>query len=531
MRNDDRKLGRDAIHRYDVARQHCLDAIRKTHVVCEGVVARRVEGRINQLVYAEAMKLACHFIFDLWIPPWTIVPAPADFADYADYAAAVNASRLRALDELTFGQVTLEVNAVYKLCVAACLPDICPRVLDMQARFVCKILGHVLAQIHVQALDTHVRESTLTVSQLDRFQVEDDVVKGGSDSVHELLVLAGDCRVPVRGGGTGAARGGGRRRLCTYKLSNRAYSARKARGVRDQRKRVSCVSVSLELVYDLLALYAPRSHTAFWTAVSTAMVEAFRGGGGGEGSTALAQCRVDERSPPSHLTFTLDFTEDPVQATILEATAGVRFLDELSFEKSVLGDHAYRCSAPVYYGGVLAHRLGESAPRCARDDNHVKESLVGPSGTFHGARLCVYSLRYRGVPVENVSSFCTTRTVYHQDKIVLRRNKDDRGYISCLEPDWEWCDAVDVFNSVRNSVVFTTHMLKLDYTLTMVCVAGLYRGDLAHTARTDGSTALAIRRGEGFRYDASVRPPRGTHSRKRTDDGEDHRNNVKRARV
>lgn len=505
--------------RYDVARQHCLDAIRKTHVVCEGVVARRVEGRINQLVYAEAMKLACHFVFDMWIPPWTDLPSPTDFADYADYARSANESRLRALDALTFGQVALEVNVVYKLCVAACLPDICPRVLDTQARFVCKILGYVLTQIHAQALDTHVKDSTLTVSQLDRFQIEDDVVKGGSESMHELLVLAADCRVPVRGTR--------RLRLCTYKLSsNSVYSAaRKARGVRDQRKRVSSVAVSLELVYDLLALYAPRSHAAFWAAVSDALLDSFQNGGG-NGKTALAQCRDDGDEQTPHLTFTLDFTEDPVQATVLEATAGVRFLDELSFEKSVMGDHVYRCSAPAYYGGVLAHKLGESAPQYARDDNHLAESAVGPRGTFHGARLRVYSLSYRGVPVENASSFCTTRTVYHQDKIVLRRNKDN-GYISRLEPDWEWRDAADVFNSVRNNVVFTTDMLKLDYALTMVCLERLYHGRSAYTARMDGNVALALRRGDRLPHNNnSIR-----RTRKRTVGNDDDAGEVKRARL
>lgn len=55
--------------RFDSARDACVAAFYETHIECAGMVGRRVAFCINQLVFAEAMKLACHFVFDIWIPP------------------------------------------------------------------------------------------------------------------------------------------------------------------------------------------------------------------------------------------------------------------------------------------------------------------------------------------------------------------------------------------------------------------------------------------------------------------------------
>ena len=132
--------------RFDRARDVCVAALTSSHVVCTRAVSRRASFCINQLVFAEAMKLACHFVFDIWIPPWTEIPNAEECRDVATYMERMNDNRLEALNRLSFGQVCLETNAVYKLCAAACLPDICPRVIDIQGHFACKVLGY---RVHV----------------------------------------------------------------------------------------------------------------------------------------------------------------------------------------------------------------------------------------------------------------------------------------------------------------------------------------------------------------------------------------------
>lgn len=116
--------------------------------------------------------------------------------------------------------------------------------------------------------------------------------------------------------------------------------------------------------------------------------------------------------------------------------------------------------------------MSKNAPKEAYDKRHLRESKLGPRGTFHGPRLSVYSVEYSGLPVKNVSPFCTMRTVYHQDKICLRVDHDNRGHLVELEEDWEWKDAADVFNNVHAADVFSVEMLKRDYAATMIVVKG-----------------------------------------------------------
>lgn len=104
--------------RFDTSRDACLAALYASHIVCTGVISRRVSFCINQLVFAEAMKLACHFVFDIWIPPWTEIPDVKDYPHLGGYMKQMNGNRLKALNQLSFGQICLETNAVYKLCTS-----------------------------------------------------------------------------------------------------------------------------------------------------------------------------------------------------------------------------------------------------------------------------------------------------------------------------------------------------------------------------------------------------------------------------
>lgn len=466
--------------RFDKARDACVAALYASHIVCTGVVSRRVSFCINQLVFAEAMKLACHFVFDVWIPPWTNIPDEREHPDLRSYMKRMNSNRLRALNKLTFGQICLEVNAVYKLCTAACLPDVCPRVVDVQGRFACEVLGYILTQIHQQNLKTTFKTGHLSIFGIDKMFFPEKQIKGGNDIAHEMLTLCSTCKVPARVGGDG---GQGKAntfaarvnyKLCTYRyVTNIATSAHIRRGHSNPRKKVGSVTVPLEAVYDLLAIYAPSSHSGFWDQVSAAMVDAYQREDF-EGVNAFGQCsRRDEEQPPvRRLLFTLDFNEDPVRSVILEATAGVEPLNELSFDRCMLGGETFRCSAPLYYGGVIKKAMSHNAPKDARDKRHLKEARVGARGTFHGPRLSLYSNEYSGVPVKNVSSFCTTRTVYHQDRILLTVNRDDHDHLIALKEDWEWKDATEVFNKIHGNEAFSVEMLKRDYAATMMAVKG-----------------------------------------------------------
>ncbi|KAK2836053.1 hypothetical protein Q5P01_016537 [Channa striata] len=507
--HDDSRV-RDHAVRTEVrrARDACVDGLYSSHIVCTGAASRRVSFCINQLVFAEAMKLACHFVFDVWVPLWTEVPDEKAFPDLRSFMAQLNSNRLEALDKLSFGQICLETNAAYKLCAAACLPDICPRVVDIQGRFACKALGYVLCQIHEQGLKTTLKEGHLSVSGIEAMCFPEREFKGGSDTAHEMLQLYSNCKVPAR-----SESGPRNYRLCTYKCAPSQNAPHSRRGYA-RPKKVSSVTVPLEAVYDMLALYAPDSHAGFWDQLGEAMVDAYdRGELEAVNSFGHCTTTADEGASGDgdRVTFSLDFAKDPVRFLILEATAGVKPLNELKFNKCALGGEVFRCTAPLYYGGVVARAKAGDEPTGCSDAGHLREARRGPRGTFHGPRLSVYSDNYAGVPVANLSSFCATRTVYHQDRILLRKDEGAREPLTELEYDWEWLEASDVFNKflaiTHGCDSFSPDTLKRDYAVTMMAVKGEPANRrpwksrrLADAMRTllesNGSLSLEMRGGE-----------------------------------
>ncbi|KAI4797392.1 hypothetical protein KUCAC02_025121 [Chaenocephalus aceratus] len=448
----------------------------------------------------------------------------------------MNGNRLNALNELSFGEICLETNAVYKLCTAACLPDICPRVVDTQGRFACNALAYVLTQIHRQELKTALKNEHLCISGIDAMSFSETAIKGGNDVAHEMLTLCSTCKVPARGSGNPERKS---YKLCSYRYAANpnALPGRRARG--NARKKVASVTISLEAVYDMLALYAPSSHSGFWEQVGAGMVEAYEKRDFEEGN-AFGQCSTEEgeeQRPIPRLLFTLDLNGDPVRSLILEATAAIEPLNELWFNKCALNGETYRCSAPLYYGGVVKKAMSEEAPEGAYDKRHVTESSQGRRGTFHGPRLNVYSSGYSGVPVKNMSSFCTTRTVYHQHEIHLTADRGRSGHLFELEEDWEWKDAAEAFNQVHGDDAFSVDMLKRDYAATMMIAKGesitsrpTELANLVAMIRTlresNGGASLALRkcaaRGSdtqehrGRRRPAGESPSGSSQARKRT---------------
>lgn len=538
--------------RFDTSRDACLAALYASHIVCTGVVSRRVSFCINQLVFAEAMKLACHFVFDIWIPPWTEIPDENDCPDLRGYMRQMNKNRLKALNQLSFGQICLETNAVYKLCTAACLPDICPRAVDIQGHFACKVLGYILTQIHEQHLKTSLKNGHVSISGIDAMFFSDKEIKGGNDVANGMLLLCSTCKVPARRGKKNPAITN--YKLCTYRYATNHNAPHIRRGNSNHCKKVGSVTVPLEAVYDILALYAPMSHSGFWDQLGEAMVEAYEKGDF-QDVNAFSQFanEGDQEQPPrTRLIFTLDFNKDPLRSVIMEATAAIEPLSELTFNKCVLGGEMFQCSAPLYYGGVVRKAMSQNAPKEAYDKRHLRESRLGPRGTFHGPRLNVYSAEYSGVPVKNVSSFCTTRTVYHQDKILLTVNRDNRGHLAELEEDWEWKDAAEVFNKVHGPDMFSVEMLKRDYAATMVDVKGelitarprhsrKLRAMTATLLESEGRSALARRKGMMPASDTQQCrtqtqplggvPMTGSKGRKRTNNTQQSRDTVERLRV
>ncbi|KAJ8009802.1 hypothetical protein DPEC_G00067990 [Dallia pectoralis] len=296
--------------RFDTARDACVAALYASHIVCTGAISRRVSFCINQVVFAEAMKLACHFVFDVWIPPWTKIPNMKDCPDLRRYMEKVNKNRLKALNKLSFGQICLETNAVYKLCTAACLPDVCPRVVDIQGHFACKVLGYILTQIHEQCLKTSVKNGHLCISGIDAMFFSETEIKGGNDAAQEMLMMCSTCKVPAREGKTPKMKN---YKLCTYRHATNHNAPHIRRGQSSARKKVGSVTVPLEAVYDILAIYAPDAHSGFWSKFGVAMVEAYDEGHF-EDVNAFGQCSSesdDKQTPTPRLTFTLDFSEDP----------------------------------------------------------------------------------------------------------------------------------------------------------------------------------------------------------------------------
>lgn len=61
------------------------------------------------------------------------------------------------------------------------------------------------------------------------------------------------------------------------------------RGQTKSTKKVPSVTLSLEMLYDMLAIYVPVSHSGFWSQVSEAMLEAYENGQSEE-ENAMGQC-------------------------------------------------------------------------------------------------------------------------------------------------------------------------------------------------------------------------------------------------
>lgn len=279
------------------------------------------------------------------------------------------------------------------------------------------MLGYILTQIHEQQLKTSLKNGHMSIAGIDAMFFSDKDIKGGNDVANGMLFLCSTCKVPARRGTKPAVT---TYKLCTYRYATNHSAPHIRRGNSNHCKKVGSVTVPLEAVYDILALYAPRSHSGFWDQLGEAMVEVYEKGDFEDVNAfgQFANGSSEEQLHRPRLTFTLDFNKDPLRSIILEAMSAIEPLNKLTFDKGVLGGEMFQCSAPLYYGGVVRKALARNAPKESYDKRHLKESRLGPRGTFHGPRLNVYSAEYSHVPVKNVSSFCTTRTVYHQKKIL-----------------------------------------------------------------------------------------------------------------
>ncbi|KAK5610234.1 hypothetical protein CRENBAI_008721 [Crenichthys baileyi] len=133
--------------------------------------------------------------------------------------------------------------------MAACLPEICPQVLDVQGRFVCKVLVYILTQIHVQNLKNMVKEEGPCISGIDKTSFSDMDVNKGNEVAHEMIVLCSTCRVPSQNQGTRDKS----YKLCTYKTMTQ-QGAGYSRTCSSASCKKASVTVSLEVVYDMLAL-------------------------------------------------------------------------------------------------------------------------------------------------------------------------------------------------------------------------------------------------------------------------------------
>ena len=502
---------------FDKARASCINVMKSKFILRSGKRngnSQRMLGIISQMVFAEAMKLACHFVFDLWVPPWTKVPSgrseSGEEFSQRRFLEELENARIIALDKLSFGQVCLEVGAVFKLCSAACLPDVLPRVIDCHAHFACQVLSYVLMQVHSQSclLVTRTKFGDIQVAGISKLYFSKEELPAAAVA-HETLAQCASCSFPPRSckGDTGL------RTLCSIvrERKNEEESHSQKMPYRGQ-LRVSSLTVSPEVVYDLLALYAPESHRNFWEKVSKAMIQAYvqnnvrEVGGGLTNRRSATEIDGIPAPPPPRLLFTLDFEDDPVQSIILDGTQGVATLKDLEFLRSGgIGQHRYECSAPIYYGGVIYNHNPEDTR--AHNADHIRESRVGTSGTFHGPRLNVCSPQCSaGVPIVNLSSFCTTRTVYHQDTITLTRNEDPlecHAHYSVLDEDWEWKDAAAAMNSMNPGDLFTVENLKEDYATT---TSSVKQGDeLSHDEPLARRTVTG--RGSSSRVDLNQGSP------------------------
>ncbi|KAK2812510.1 hypothetical protein Q5P01_000010 [Channa striata] len=414
------------------------------------------------------MKLACHFVFDVWVPPWTEVPDEKAFPDLRSFMAQLNSNRLEALDKLSFGQICLETNAAYKLCAAACLPDICPRVVDIQGRFACKALGYVLSQIHEQGLKTTLKDGHLSVSGIEAMCFPEREFKGAATRLTRCCSCVRTARSPF------GESGPRNYRLCTYKCASSQNAPHSRRGYA-RPKKVSSVTVPLEAVYDMLALYAPDSHAGFWDQLGEAMVDAYDRGEL-EAVNAFGHCTTtaDEGrrrrlgGPRRQSDILLGLRRGP-RALSDTGGDGRRGAPERAQVQQM---RTRRRSVPVHRAPVLRRGRGES----------------------QGGRRAYGMQRRRALEGS-------------QTGILLRKDEGAREPLTELEYDWEWLEASDVFNKVHGCDSFSPDTLKRDYAVTMMAVKGEPANRrpwksrrLADAMRTllesNGSLSLEMRGGE-----------------------------------
>ncbi|KAJ8332471.1 hypothetical protein SKAU_G00426440 [Synaphobranchus kaupii] len=190
--------------RFDKARNACVEVLYSTHVLHSGYTTQWVLGCINQLMFSEAMKLACHFVFDVY-PPWTEAPSFDECPTLLSFAWKIDANRLR----------------------------------DKQARFACEVLGYMLTQIPAQQQCLKISWTKISGIELLSFSPP-GLTAGGS--AHQMLKLCSSCVFPSRNvGDWGAAK----RNLCMYMVAYNQWSGQTSRHPASHEKKVGSVTLSL----------------------------------------------------------------------------------------------------------------------------------------------------------------------------------------------------------------------------------------------------------------------------------------------
>lgn len=105
----------------------------------------RESAVVRDLAFSNAAALACHAVYDLWIPPWTPIRKPRRNETTKAYVEDLNERRVRAVSMLSPTELLLECLMSYHLFYPGCMVEAMPTVLSQNVMFAMEFVKQVMA--------------------------------------------------------------------------------------------------------------------------------------------------------------------------------------------------------------------------------------------------------------------------------------------------------------------------------------------------------------------------------------------------
>lgn len=441
--------------------------------------ANRNAVKLDYLIFMEGMKQACNIAFDLWIPPWTVLPSMTGVSDHRTYMKLLNAARFRALSLVPLDRLTIDVLVFYKLMYPTVLIDHAPKVLGIDVA--SKVLRAVANIIRSVVTSSETRVPTMAHSRGAMVFTNfvgcnlSNVMKMPwlqDSSVKQLMRNITKCFVTKRSG----------------RLENYGYYKEK-------------MVISTDNVYDTYMTVFPDVGSSLWNKLKAAALRVYRHAGkisedsddngeaGGEergptegvmrrGTVRYIRMYVNNLSAEEQFLLTclaelpqkcrmqeLEINSMTGSAKMLIETCYGALLLQSSLEGAVAFKRDFYCVDSVVeaYGwcvgskkrcsdGLIKLGIPSSIPNANKLKLLKDKVPYIHLESFHKPRWLAYTLQhYVGPCVKNAVSFCKTLTVFDGDTVKLKPLCENNTRSFAVPKNWEYDAAFRVLDQRTNN--------------------------------------------------------------------------------